>query len=1281
METVPITQRGNSIWGMATVRKMLGLGFLLIGFAGAGVAEAADLKVMKMGLGSGTVTSPSGIDCGADCDESYGSDVTVTLTATPDAGSTFVRWDGDPHADPATTPDCSGTSNTCTLSMNVDRSVRPVFELSTPIPTLTDFGPSGIQTYLTSNPQVDSVPKFIRALPDEYKENWILMSRSESLQTGTAEMPRVLMPGADSRFVFSLGLSEHSSYPGAHPNAIEYMQWDAADKNFRFHEIVLDAIPALDADGDGIGAFPPRSRGITIDDEKCSKCHSTRNVLNTTTSPATDGVTPGTIQVKNKPNWDTYDSWGGMLPFNRDRIYQGSVEAAAFREIFNPWSWRGNDFVRSIIEQLALQPDTLPSSHAHVITRTAGGVNDGHVNFGFDVSPPVLNEPAPEGDTPAITTNYSFDGTATGTATTLERGGDFITLHHSSIPTSDEGRAVRFFDNLGGLANNLNQQRVADEVANHRWATGSVPIDVRPMALAIAKGCLTVEATGDTVTSMPAHGIDLAFFTARNGGMSINDVVADTQARMESIPLRKADIQKYNLDRDDDVYLIGTEDGLIQEYGAATSAGTDTSLSRIRQEIFRRDTSGFAGDNTVMGGIYVDREQYGYNVNRVALFRYFLEPLGVSVDKWSMGVRGRSRTYTFADVFSTYVPSMFVPEWEASLTSDPVAGLSAPYDCDDLIPAVNSTLSSLPPADDIPTYTDVQRIFNKSCIECHGGLDYPPYANYDFSNLDLSEDPDLSTGTRLGRSYANAMMFVTADPATSFLYQRITDYGSLPHPYDPAATNESCPFGVMPCGGPPLSRVDIETIRRWIEGGAPDTVGDPHIKTVNGINYDFQAAGEFILLRDPGLEIQARQAAVETQAPLGPNAHTGLTSCVSLNNAVALRIGRDRITYQPNLSGDPDPDGLQLRVNGELGQLRPTGINLESGGRIIQTGVEGGIQIEAPGGTSVVITPAWWSAYEIWYMNIKVRNARATQGIMGAIPPRNWLPALPDGTLLGPRPKSLEERYAELYKTFGNAWRVNDETSLFDYAPGTSTQNFTIESWPRGESPQSCELPPQVFGGRPTTPIEPLPLEVAQGHCADITTDDLRDNCIEDVMVTGHSGFAQTYLAAERIELNSKPSAPVLVSPDPLAVDVTLPVTFNWEKSEDADKDQVTYRYCIWPASKTMSFDDCEVVATQAGESFADIPVSWWWVLLVGLLVLLIVALIRKRIRLAILLALLVAIVLIITLFFARKDESPAPLEKTLSDLESGKTYYWKVIVEDDRAGTTESEVRRFTVK
>ena len=694
------------------------------------------VRVMKTGLGTGTVTSSEGINCGGTCDGSMESTTPVTFTATADMGSVFAGWEGD----------ITGNTNPITVTLGANASVRAVFNLDVSIPLLANFTPEGIQDYLDDNPDVKTPATFLKALPAEYKQNWILMSRSESLQTGTAEFPRLLLPSADARFVFSIGTVTHESYPGSDPRAIEYMQWDETQKNFRFHEIVLDNIPQR-------GVVPPRTRMVSPDDSKCSKCHSTNNVFNRSMHPGTTGITPGTVKFKNKPNWDPNDSWGGMLPFNRDRIYNGTVEAAAFRKIFNLWTWRNNDSVRPIIEQLSLQPPGVPASDA--ITRTVGGVNDGHINFAFDITPPVLTEPPPAG-AGSTTSNYNFDNApGAGAASTITQAGAFVTLRHSSdVVTTGanvEGRGVQFFDFLGGADGSLNQQRVADELISHRFATSNFPIDIRPIALAITKGWIQLNAGKTAIVSTVPLSIDLTFFNARNAN-TINELYNDTKSRSESLTRRRADIQKINLDRTDDPYLSLLEPvptgGLIQLYGSGTSAGASTVMSRIRQEVFRRPIDMGTADVTVVGGKYVDREDYLNNTDKLTLFRYFLQPLGVSVDKWSMAVRGRSRGFAFATGFNTYI-SVFDTELRSSMDNAadpryrPIAGLTNANDETQVMAAVNSTLSVLPGAAQTPTYTDVQRIFNKSCIECHGGLDYPPYSNHG-SSLDLSEDEDLS---------------------------------------------------------------------------------------------------------------------------------------------------------------------------------------------------------------------------------------------------------------------------------------------------------------------------------------------------------------------------------------------------------------------------------------------------------------------------------------------------------------------------------------------------------
>jgi hypothetical protein len=1203
----------------------------------AGPNQPTTLRVMRTGLGAGTVTSAApGIACGADCDQTYGSGDSVTLTASPAAGSLFAGWNGD----------CAGiVMPTCTLSMTAARSVRASFDLTPAIPLLTDFTPEGIAAYLTTTVQVNTPARFIAALPRDFKQNWILMTRSESLQTGTAELPRILLPNETAQFVFTVGMAEHSSYPGSHPDAIEYMQWDPDQKNFRFHEIILADIPEMGTlvrllDGTTRMSVPARSRGVSIDDSKCSKCHSTRNVLNRSSFPGTTGVTPGTVQYKNKPNWDAYDSWGGMMPFNRDRIYQGSLEAAAFRRLFNPWTWRTNDDVRMIIEQLELQPPGVPSNHT--ISRTVGGANDGHVNFAFDTTLPTLIEPNPTGTPTPILVNYAFTGVAASeTGTSVFRGGEFVTLFHSADPDNPEGegRGVQLFDLLGGLDGNLdldadgspdgtfNAQRIADELIHHSHAPGNVPIDVRPIALAILKGtlefpptrCLQINTGENKVESTVATTltIDLTFFDESHG-MGINGLVSDTSLRAHSLPQRKADIQKLNLDRSMDPYLMAAApaNGLIQQYGAGTMPGTSTSLARIRQEVFRRWIDLGIADETVMGGIYVDREHYVngefFNTELVALLRYFLEPLGVPVDKWSMGVRGRSRTYTFADVFRAYV-RVLEPQLVASLDDRPVGDLEAPYDCAALIEAVNDTLSALPDEEDIPTYTDIQRIFNKGCIECHGGLGYPPYAIFG-NSLDFSEDEMPPAGNlRLDRSNFWAMAHTSSDPATSTIYRRIT------------AANEQCATSyatmlpgeqMMPCGGPRLSQVDIKTIERWILGDRPYTFGDPHLRTMDGVNYDFQSAGEFVLLRGENLEIQARQSPIATEIPIGPDAHTGLTTCASLNSAVALRVGRHRISYQPNINGKPDPSGMQLRIDGKLTILDGEFV-LPLGGRIVQTSAPGGIQVEYPGGTIVAITPHYWEYYEVWYLDIDARHMRATDGLIGTIAPGDWLPSLPDGSSLGPRPVDYLQRYDTLYEKFADAWRVSNETSLFDYAPGTSTATFTVDSWPEA-TPQTCPAPPGTGNGKPA--LKPLPLEVAQQYCSAVTDEELRAHCVQDVHVTGEPGFAQSYLQTEQVRGNAVPAAPPLALPEnnlTLVPQVGLPlvVTFNWELTTDADGDPLTYKHCIWKANESFTFTKCTALPGQT------------------------------------------------TAFEV--------------ELESGTSYFWKIIAEDDKGGNTESVTRR----
>lgn len=98
------------------------------------------LNVSKTGSGSGAVVADSGaVNCGSTCSGDYPYNAAVTLTATRDAGSTFLGWTGD----------CNGTAQTCTVTMNRAQNVGAAFS-STSVATkdlavgITGSGTGGV---------------------------------------------------------------------------------------------------------------------------------------------------------------------------------------------------------------------------------------------------------------------------------------------------------------------------------------------------------------------------------------------------------------------------------------------------------------------------------------------------------------------------------------------------------------------------------------------------------------------------------------------------------------------------------------------------------------------------------------------------------------------------------------------------------------------------------------------------------------------------------------------------------------------------------------------------------------------------------------------------------------------------------------------------------------------------------------------------------------------------------------------------------------------------------
>ncbi len=99
------------------------------------------LSVQLAGSGSGLVTSnPAALSCDPTCSALVPHGVTVTLTATPDAGSTFIKWSGD--------ADCQDGS----VTVNADVSCTATFELNSVIIFMDGFESGDVSAWSNAVP-------------------------------------------------------------------------------------------------------------------------------------------------------------------------------------------------------------------------------------------------------------------------------------------------------------------------------------------------------------------------------------------------------------------------------------------------------------------------------------------------------------------------------------------------------------------------------------------------------------------------------------------------------------------------------------------------------------------------------------------------------------------------------------------------------------------------------------------------------------------------------------------------------------------------------------------------------------------------------------------------------------------------------------------------------------------------------------------------------------------------------------------------------------------------
>ncbi len=231
--------------------------------------------------------------------------------------------------------------------------------------------------------------------------------------------------------------------------------------------------------------------------------------------------------------------------------------------------------------------------------------------------------------------------------------------------------------------------------------------------------------------------------------------------------------------------------------------------------------------------------------------------------------------------------------------------------------------------------------------------------------------------------------------------------------------------------------------------------GDPHIVTFNGYAYPLQAAGEFVLSRsaDGLFEVQTRFSPVPKRDDL------------TLNTAIAIKFGKHRLTYYEQTKPDADPH--PLRLDGKPVAPAPgKAAALPGGGSILVS--QGGSVVTLPTGERVSFNATSRGSFQFINIAVSIPGYRAGKyaGILGdgSGNPRSDLRsrngksvALANSYgevarqlgLFRGLPQADAAFHVFINRTFADSWRVRRTESLFDYAPGTSTETFTDRSYPR----------------------------------------------------------------------------------------------------------------------------------------------------------------------------------------------------------------------------------------
>ena len=226
--------------------------------------------------------------------------------------------------------------------------------------------------------------------------------------------------------------------------------------------------------------------------------------------------------------------------------------------------------------------------------------------------------------------------------------------------------------------------------------------------------------------------------------------------------------------------------------------------------------------------------------------------------------------------------------------------------------------------------------------------------------------------------------------------------------------------------------------------------GDPHLRSFDQATYSFQTVGEFVVAKSTKdhFEVQARQS------PQDRN--------FSLNSAVAMNVAGDRLCYYSREK--PDGNFSPWRLNGQPISLNGRTYFLPNGGTLSLNGRF--YTVSWPTGENVIVESR---SGQFGFVNLTVEvfdcDGGGFEGLLGNAngimeddfngrSSNRQRPVYASfssfgNPLLQQATANAEREYLNfLTRDFAEDWRVTDQTTLFDYAIGSSTSSFTDRTFP-----------------------------------------------------------------------------------------------------------------------------------------------------------------------------------------------------------------------------------------